>query len=57
LLPGLTVALRLGIILRIPFEFLFPELHKALQVRIREEEEDLQNAKKEVPRHHSRPAT
>jgi transcriptional regulator with XRE-family HTH domain len=38
-LPSLANALRLGIILRVPVEFLFGALHDELQDRIRAEEE------------------
>jgi DNA-binding XRE family transcriptional regulator len=40
-LPSLINALRLGIILRVPIEFLFPELHGDLLKQIRDEEERL----------------
>src|ERR1700680_1424181 len=38
-LPGLLNALRLGIILRVPVEFLFYSLHDSLRAQIRAEEE------------------
>jgi DNA-binding XRE family transcriptional regulator len=38
-LPPLLVALRLGIILRIPVEFLFPELYESLKTQIRAQED------------------
>jgi transcriptional regulator with XRE-family HTH domain len=38
-LPSLVNALRLGIILRIPIEFLFYSLHDELRSQIRAEEE------------------
>jgi transcriptional regulator with XRE-family HTH domain len=40
-LPSLANALRLGIILRIPVEFLFGALHDDLHAQIRAEEERL----------------
>jgi DNA-binding XRE family transcriptional regulator len=40
-LPSLTNALRLGIILRVPIEFLFYSLHDQLRSAIRAEEERL----------------
>ncbi len=40
-LPSLVNALCLGIILRVPMEFLFGKLYDALRVRIRAEEERL----------------
>lgn len=40
-LPSLTTALRLGIILRTPIEFLFGKLHDELLLQIRAEEERL----------------
>ena len=40
-LPSLVNALRLGIILRVPVEFLFPDLHDGLRNEIRAEEERL----------------
>lgn len=38
-LPSLANALGLGIILRVPVEFLFPSLYDSLKTQIREEEE------------------
>ena len=38
-LPSLVNAFRLGIILRIPVEFLFPDLYDGLKGEIRAEEE------------------
>jgi len=38
-LPSLVNALRLGIILRVPVEFLFGQLHDSLMAEIRAEEE------------------
>jgi DNA-binding XRE family transcriptional regulator len=38
-LPPLLVALQLGIILRIPVEFLFPELYESLKIQIRAQED------------------
>ncbi len=38
-LPSLTNALRLGIILRVPIEFLFYSLHDELRATIRADEE------------------
>lgn len=39
-LPTLVNALRLGIILRVPVEFLFPSLYDSLRLQIRTEEEE-----------------
>jgi DNA-binding XRE family transcriptional regulator len=39
ILPPLAAALGLGIILRVPVEFLFPELYDELRNHIREQEE------------------
>ena len=38
--PSLIDAFRLGIILRVPVEFLFPELYNELRLQIREQEEN-----------------
>jgi transcriptional regulator with XRE-family HTH domain len=38
-LPPLMTAFRLGIVLRVPLEFLFPALYDQLRNRIREQEE------------------
>jgi transcriptional regulator with XRE-family HTH domain len=38
-LPSLINALRLGIILRVPVEFLFPTLYNGLREKIRSEEQ------------------
>jgi len=38
-MPPLRMALSLGIILRVPVEFLFPDLYDGLRNRIRAEEE------------------
>lgn len=40
-MPTLPSAFRLGIILRVPVEFLFPDLYDALKAEIRAEEERL----------------
>jgi transcriptional regulator with XRE-family HTH domain len=40
-LPSLVNAFRLGIILRVPLEFLFPDLYDELKKSIRDEEERL----------------
>jgi transcriptional regulator with XRE-family HTH domain len=40
-LPPLKTALRLGIILRVPIEFLFPGIYENLRNEIREAEENL----------------
>lgn len=40
-LPSLTSAFRLGIIMRVPIEFLFPDLYDGLKKAIREKEERL----------------
>ena len=47
-LPSLTNALRLGIILRIPVEFLFYSLHDALRTQIRAEEERIAEPTQQV---------
>jgi DNA-binding XRE family transcriptional regulator len=47
-LPSLTNALRLGIILRIPVEFLFYSLHDALRTQIRAEEERIAEPPQQV---------
>jgi DNA-binding XRE family transcriptional regulator len=39
ILPPLAAGLRLGLILRVPVEFLFPELYEELRKEIREKEE------------------
>ena len=40
-MPKLVTALQLGIILRVPVEFLFPALYESLRVQIRLHEESL----------------
>ena len=40
-LPSLANAFRLGIILRVPVEFLFPALYDGLRSQIRAEEDEL----------------
>jgi transcriptional regulator with XRE-family HTH domain len=45
ILPPLAAALRLGIILRVPVEFLFPALYDELKSHIRQQEELRQNAR------------
>lgn len=40
-LPSLPLALQLGIVLRVPVEFLFPHLYDGLRLRIRAQEEKL----------------
>jgi len=40
-LPPLNVAFSLGIILRVPVEFLFPALYESLRTNIRAEEDQL----------------
>ena len=40
-LPPLAKALELGIVLRVPVEFLFPAMYEASKYRIREQEEQL----------------
>lgn len=40
-LPSLINAFRLGVILRVPLEFLFPDLYDSLKKEIRAEEERL----------------
>ncbi len=44
ILPTLAAALRLGIILRVPVEFLFPGFYDELKSTIREHEESMQAA-------------
>ena len=39
ILPPLAAALGLGIILRVPVEFLFPELYDEMRTNIRQQEE------------------
>lgn len=41
-LPPLKIALSLGIVLRVPVEFLFPTLYEGLRTRIRADEERLE---------------
>jgi DNA-binding XRE family transcriptional regulator len=50
ILPPLVAALALGIILRVPVEFLFPDLYDELQIRIRQQEELLPSARQSQPR-------
>ena len=45
ILPPLAAALALGIILRVPVEFLFPKLYDELKLRIRQQEELLRPAR------------
>ena len=40
-LPSLALALKLGIVLRVPVEFLFPNLYENLRLRIRKEEDGI----------------
>jgi len=40
-MPSLAIAFRLGIVLRVPVEFLFPELYESLRNQIRGQEERL----------------
>lgn len=40
-LPTLVSAFRLGVILRVPVEFLFPDLYDGIKIEIRSEEERL----------------
>jgi transcriptional regulator with XRE-family HTH domain len=47
-LPSLANALRLGIILRIPVEFLFYSLHDQLREHIRAEEERIAQPNQQV---------
>lgn len=54
-MPTLAMAFRLGIILRIPVEFLFPNLYESLRNEIREEETRLRVARR--GRHHSQTPT
>lgn len=42
MLPPLHVALSLGVILRVPVEFLFPQLYDELKAGIRQQEEQTQ---------------
>jgi transcriptional regulator with XRE-family HTH domain len=46
ILPPLFAALGLGIILRVPVEFLFPGIYDDLKSRIRQQEELVQIARK-----------
>lgn len=46
ILPPLAAALALGVILRVPVEFLFPELYDELKLRIRQQEEVLHSARR-----------
>ena len=46
ILPPLAAGLALGIILRVPVEFLFPDLYDELKLRIRQEEERLSPARR-----------
>jgi len=46
ILPPLLTALRLGIILRVPLEFLFGGLHDYLRAHIRQQEESRQAVRK-----------
>ena len=46
ILPPLAAALGLGVILRVPVEFLFPGLYDDLKSRIRQQEEFSQSARK-----------
>jgi DNA-binding XRE family transcriptional regulator len=52
LLPTLHAAFALGVILRVPVEFLFPELYDSLKVRIREQEESRRSALRSGRRSH-----
>jgi len=45
ILPPLIAALSLGIILRVPIEFLFPGLYDDLKGRIRQQEDAQQSAR------------
>jgi transcriptional regulator with XRE-family HTH domain len=42
-MPSLTIAFRLAIVLRVPVEFLFPELYEFLRNQIRGQEERLRH--------------
>lgn len=44
-LPTFAAAMGLGIILRVPIEFLFPGLYEELRNRIRQQEEDQRTGK------------
>ena len=46
ILPPLAAALRLGIILRVPVEFLFPALYDELRNHVRQQEELRQDARR-----------
>ena len=50
-LPPLVRALSLGIILRVPVEFLFPELYEQLRNQIREQEERQHAKRRPDPNH------
>ena len=51
ILPPLLAALGLGIILRVPVEFLFPRLYDELKVQIRQQEEMGTSSGKPGPTH------
>src|SRR5713101_3134855 len=51
ILPPLAAALGLGIILRVPIEFLFPGLYDELKSRIRQQEEAQQSARQSRTNH------
>jgi DNA-binding XRE family transcriptional regulator len=45
ILPALTGALALGVILRVPVEFLFPRMYDDIKARIRQQEEEAQSGR------------
>jgi transcriptional regulator with XRE-family HTH domain len=47
-LPSLANSFRLGIILRVPVEFLFPDLYDGLRRHIRAEEDELAQPTQQV---------
>ena len=49
ILPPLAAALALGVILRVPVEFLFPGLYDELKLRIRQQEELLHSPRPTQP--------
>ena len=50
MLPPLRAALSLGVILRVPVEFLFPDLYDELKASIRLQEEQMQLAHPAAPK-------
>lgn len=52
ILPPLAAALGLGVILRVPVEFLFPSLYDEIKARIRQQEELEREAGTVLPSEH-----